>query len=75
MHNSASDHDLSHVEKAEQLRAFVSRWERRNAVSQKKWSSDAILTEDVTVGMVHIDFLVVHVFGNKTCADVERVGK
>ena len=57
------------------LSAFVIRWERRHAVSQKKWSSDAILTEDITIGMVHIDFPVVHVFGNKMCADVDRVGK
>ena len=59
----------------DELSTFMIRWERWNSVSQKKYSSDVILTEDVTVGIVNVDLPLVHVFRNKMCSDIERVAK
>ena len=38
------------------LSAFLLTWKRADSVSQKKWSSDAILTGDITIGTISLEF-------------------
>ena len=57
------------------LSAFVLHWRRSEGVSRMKWSCDASLTEDITIGTLSVDLPFMQCYGNKTCADVQRFMK
>ena len=58
---------------AEHLSAFVIRWDRADSVSKGKWSCDAVLTEDITIGTLSAHLPYLQCYGNKTCGDVDKI--
>ena len=65
----------SSVHRVHEYASFAVRWNRSDEVSRSKWSPDANLTGDITIGIVTVELPVVHYFGSRTCADVERLSR
>ena len=57
------------------LSAFVLNWRRSDVASRMKWSCDARLTQDITIGTLLIDLPFSKCFGKNTCTDVQRFMK